>query len=193
MAEFKRKRYFIKKGFQLRYVGVIILLVLSAIILSGIITYYSIFPFLSEKLANVYPQGRLMVVLSQANSRLIYAAVILIPVGVWMGIMLSHRIAGPWYRLERILYDMAKGKLAEEIVLRKTDELKSLADALNEVIRRHKTTGGKQLSAVTEIENIANELKAELEKEDADILRSKLLVAQLQNLLKEAKQNFIFT
>jgi methyl-accepting chemotaxis protein len=46
-------------------------------------------------------------------------------------ILLSHRIAGPLYRFEKILNEIALGDLTKRLSLRKTDQLAELKEALN--------------------------------------------------------------
>ncbi len=134
----KRKRYMTKSVFQLKYTAIILLFIFLTVFLAGAMTYITLFPYLSEKLANVYPQSRLITILTYANVRLLYAVAILVPLAAWFGILLSHRIAGPWLRLENILLDIAEGNIAGEVKLRKGDELVSLADAINKVIAKFK-------------------------------------------------------
>ena len=134
----KRKRYVAKSIFQLKYTAIILLFIFLTVFLAGAMTYLTLFPYLSEKLANVYPQGRLITILTYANARLLYAVAVLVPLAAWFGILLSHRIAGPWLRLENILLDIAEGNISGEVKLRKGDELVSLADAINKVTAKFK-------------------------------------------------------
>jgi HAMP domain-containing protein len=50
-------------------------------------------------------------------------------------IFFSHRIAGPVFRFERILREVAEGRYSATVSLRRTDELQDLADALNSAIQ----------------------------------------------------------
>jgi nitrogen fixation/metabolism regulation signal transduction histidine kinase len=88
---------------------------------------------LGEKLANVYPQGRLVSMLRQVNLIIAYRLLFLIPLLVVTGIFLSHRIAGPAYRIERTLREIGKGNLDIHIKLRKYDELVGIANAINDM------------------------------------------------------------
>ena len=51
-------------------------------------------------------------------------------------IFLSHRIAGPLYRLERHLLEVAKGKEPKDSNFRKGDYYQPLAEACNKVMAR---------------------------------------------------------
>jgi methyl-accepting chemotaxis protein len=47
------------------------------------------------------------------------------------GIMVSHRMAGPIYRIKRTLRDMAQGDLRGEVRLREKDDFRSVAEGIN--------------------------------------------------------------
>ena len=56
---------------------------------------------------------------------------------IWLAALeLSHRIAGPVYRLEKELSDRLDGKKKGPIQLREKDELKTLADKINKLIEK---------------------------------------------------------
>jgi len=143
MAHPKRKQYFIKRAFQLKYAGVVSLVVIASAYLSAAIVYFSIYPYLSSRLAAVYPQTRLSDVLGRSNSMLMIALVIILPLVWCAAIFLSHRIAGPWYRVEKIILQLARGEITPPIKLRKNDELKSLAEAINKLIEMLRRTREK--------------------------------------------------
>lgn len=130
----RRKRYIIKPLFQLRYTGIILLAVFIVAIVCILTTYYSSISLLGEKLAYVYPQGRLVVTLREISFIIIYRVLFLVPLIVLIGIFLSHRIAGPAYRIERTLRDIGKGNFDIHIELRRHDELKGIANAINDMV-----------------------------------------------------------
>jgi nitrate/nitrite-specific signal transduction histidine kinase len=134
MAEIqRRRRYVIKPGFQLRYTGIILIAVFAVAAVCILTTYYSSISLLGEKLANVYPQGRLIVTLREVNMIIIFRVLLSIPLIMLIGILLSHRIAGPAYRIERTLREIGKGNFDVYIKLRRYDELVGIADAINEM------------------------------------------------------------
>ena len=49
---------------------------------------------------------------------------------------LSHRIAGPLYRIEKSAEEIGSGNLALKIRLRSTDEITKMADRLNEMTEK---------------------------------------------------------
>ncbi|OGW84324.1 MAG: hypothetical protein A2987_05510 [Omnitrophica bacterium RIFCSPLOWO2_01_FULL_45_10] len=171
--KFTRKHYFIAPGFQLRYIRVILLVMFGAGALAAYTVYYQTMILFGERLASVYPQGRLMAIVKSINIQILFSLLLITPLLVVIGIFLSHRIAGPIYRMERFLGGLAKGDIANRLSLRKKDELKSLADGINIVVAglRDRVLAERQ---------IADKLRLtirELEKHSAD--------AGLINSLKE--------
>jgi len=135
---FRRKRYLIKKGLQFRYIGLIFALALLASLITGYTVFATVWTLLGEKLANVYPQGRLLYVLRATNLALIRNLVFASPFIFMLGLLFSHKIAGPVYRIERTIYEIANGNLTSRVKLRKGDELWDLADVLNTMLERLK-------------------------------------------------------
>jgi methyl-accepting chemotaxis protein len=189
MARFQRKKYLIKRSFQLRYIFIVLLFITLTAVISGISTYLALFPYLSEKLANVYPQGRLVILLRDANAKALLSTLIIIPFAVWLSIILSHRVAGPWYRLEMILRDLADGDLSHDIRLRKNDELQSLALLLNTVVRNLREVADSNIKYAAGIDEAVNQISHELNREPADIMKIRLLVNKIQDTISDLKQS----
>src|SRR2546425_6357033 len=62
------------------------------------------------------------------------ALAVLIPTAAVFSIYLTHRLAGPLFRIEQTARELIRGNLALRIRLRKGDELHELAGLLNEVL-----------------------------------------------------------
>ena len=61
----------------------------------------------------------------------------------WRILIISHRLAGPIYRLEKDLEHIAKGNFSIRIKFRKKDELKSIAEGINKILdEMEKRVGG---------------------------------------------------
>lgn len=126
-----RRRYIVKRGLQFRYIGLIFMLALLASFITGWTVFATGWSFFGEKLASVYPQGRLIYVFKAINVALMRNLLLISPLIFLLGLLFSHRIAGPLYRIEKTLIEIAKGNLALKIKLRQGDELASLADIIN--------------------------------------------------------------
>jgi signal transduction histidine kinase len=118
---------------------------------------------LGDKLANVYPQGRLISIVNTVNIRILLSLVLITPLVVVIGIYASHKIAGPIYRIEKYLSAMAGGDLSIPLTLRKNDELVSLANGIN---------------------NVADTMKASIKEEKERLASSMVLLENIKRLAR---------
>jgi methyl-accepting chemotaxis protein len=162
-ARFKRKQYIVSAKFQLRYIGLILMLVFLTGILCSYVVYYTSMLLLGDKLANVYPQGRLISIVNTVNIRILLSLVLITPLVVVIGIYASHKIAGPIYRIEKYLSAMAGGDLSIPLTLRKNDELVSLANGIN---------------------NVADTMKASIKEEKERLASSMVLLENIKRLAR---------
>jgi methyl-accepting chemotaxis protein len=131
--KWKRRNFFIKKELQGKYIFSFFLFVIF-----GSILYAAIFSMLSaDSFTIVYKDSNLtlgktpyilLAEILKANWILILSGGIL---SVVIAMFLTHRFAGPIYRLEQSVQKMSGGNLAFDVMLRKTDEGKELAAALD--------------------------------------------------------------
>lgn len=130
----RRKKYFIKPGFQSRLTAIFILIVIIVANIVGALVY----GFSVEKLENnLVEEAKLPVDSKQLGQALlpgvIIAELISIFVVAFICIFVTHTIAGPVYRMEKVVRNIGEGDLTHFIKLRPKDELKDLADAMNEM------------------------------------------------------------
>jgi methyl-accepting chemotaxis protein len=183
--KFKRTKYLVSTKLQLRYVGIILLLMLVTALICSYIIYYTVMILMGEKLSNVYPQGRLIAIINTVNLRILFSLLLITPVVAVIGIFLSHKIAGPIYRIEKFLGDMSTGNFAARIVLRKGDELMSVADKINVLNDSLKTTIGSQKSSMGRIVAELDELKRMVNSKPGDISSLDKNIERLQNEIKD--------
>jgi len=189
MAINQRRKYFIKRAFQLKYASVILFFIFITMVISSSAIYLAIFPFLSEKLANVYPQGRLVGILRNANMKAILSTAVILPIAAWIGIILSHRIAGPWYRMEVILREIAEGSLISDVQLRKGDELQSLAEAVNKVTSNLRAMSHENIGYLRSLDETLVDFEEVISHEPVDVMKAKLLISKIQEASKELKNS----
>lgn len=176
-----RRQYLISRKFQLKYVFLIVAFMFLIAWLAGYTVYYTAFTLMGEKLANVYPQGRLTVIFKTVNMALLMRILLLVPVVALISIFLSHRIAGPVFRIERYLGKVAKGDFSSIIRLRKRDELKNLAAAINKM-----TVG---LGAIAqENQEIGAKLSSTLDKLNSELKQPSLDNEKVNTLVHEASE-----
>jgi methyl-accepting chemotaxis protein len=79
--------------------------------------------------------------------------------------IISHRMAGPVFRIRKTLLAMSEGELQDRIQLRKKDDFKSLAEAVNTLNNSLKTT-------VDQLRTVYGTLLTDDELQRTDALRS---------------------
>lgn len=185
----RRRRYLVETKFQLKYVGVILLFMYLTGILCAYFVYYTSMISMGEKLANVYPQGRLVAIVKMVNAKILLSLVLATPLVAILGILLSHRVAGPWFRMERFLTGVASGDLTSIITLRRKDDLIPLANKMNAVVERFRnmirTQKSRLATALAEFKQIKTGVDTK-SQDLAAISRNLInLEAQLRDIEKE--------
>ena len=185
----RRRVYLIKTRFQLKYTGLILLFMFVVAWVVGSTVYYTGWLLMGEKLANVYPQGRLVAIMKMIDMTLILRLILVTPLVALISIFLSHRVAGPIYRMEKFLKGVAKGDLSTKLHLRKGDELQDLADAINEMTDDLKNRVHK-LKALMNMTNLEIErLKRALGRDAPDINNVKTEVEEVAKGVKELEDH----
>lgn len=118
----KRKRIVVDKEFQFRYLMTWVILTMS--LLAGLVMgSLTVFYFFNTQ--------QMMAYFIWVNA---VCAVAITGISIYYIVLHSHRIAGPAFRLERLMHDVAKGRRGFRVRLRRKDYLKHLAAALNELL-----------------------------------------------------------
>jgi methyl-accepting chemotaxis protein len=136
IPKFRRRNYFIKKGFQTRFILRFILVIFFGIIVSSGIVYF----LTSKKIEEAYYRSHIKIastgeivypILFTAN---IITVGIIIVITIIVTLLISHKIAGPLYRIEKSIHEIGEGNLSFKIYLRAKDELITLAEIFNNMI-----------------------------------------------------------
>ena len=132
---FRRKKYFVARGLQLRFTWFVVAFVLFFSVITGLTIFYTVFMILGEKLAAVYPQGRLVEIFRSVYGVMAIELLVILPIISYGSIVFSHRIAGPLPKIYQALKNIGQGQYEVNLILRKNDELRDLADAVNAMAR----------------------------------------------------------
>ncbi len=165
----KRRNYLINKSLQPRYMAMVAVLILIMSALMGWIVYSTMWYTLSEMIEedpmlyarfrdmNIALLGRFLTVVLLGSS----LAVILM-------MFVSHRIAGPLFRLERTIREMGEGRMPGKVNLRKKDEFKQLAEVVNSTLQRLEEKADRDRDVINSVYKMleegapAEKIKAEL-------------------------------
>jgi len=159
MEKFRRRNYFIDKGFQTKFIVEFCVIVIVSSLIVGVSLFYLSTDFTTVAIENAH-----VIVKRTSDFMMPIVAETLILVTAFSAIAViiltlftSHRIAGPLYRLKREIEVFKGGKIDANFKTRSTDQLQDLADALQEMGR---VLGAKH----REVKEKAAEVKAVLEK-----------------------------
>ncbi|NQU74308.1 MAG: HAMP domain-containing protein [Candidatus Omnitrophica bacterium] len=162
----RRRNHFIKKRFQAKFILKFCLLIILSCFLMGVLVY-----FLSAKTTTTSFEDLHLIVKSTADFILpalvlssLIAIIIISLASVGVVLFISHRIAGPLYRFEKSIEQIANGDLTVNTHLREKDEIKILADSLNELVNKMRESIAASQRGVTELENKAIHVKERLTK-----------------------------
>ena len=182
---FRRKQFLVKRGMQFRYIGMIFALASLASIVTGYTVFATGWTLLGEKLASVYPQGRLIYVFKAANIALIRNLLFISPLIFIMGVLFSHKIAGPVYRIEKSLYEISKGNLALKVKLRSGDELWDMANIINDMTEALSKTIALDKELAAQLTKDLDEIKKAISIQPVDTSRVQTALADLETKISE--------
>ena len=163
MSKIRRKKYVIAARFQTRYILYILLFLYVGAAIAGYTVYYSTWTTLGEKLASVYPRGRLVYIFRQSNITLLFRLLLVSPVFVVIGVILSHRIAGPIYRIGKYIESIMSGDYSRGLELRKNDEFKMLAVKMTKLCKKLKEDDLERKKRSIEIQDILKDSRVSSE------------------------------
>ena len=138
---YKRRNFYVKKGFQSQFILQFAALVVAGGVLSTLLVLY----FSSGNLTSSFSNSRLQVdqTIWYILPAVVYTnliTIIIATVGVMLiALFVSHKIAGPLFRFEMDIKTIGTGDLTNTIYLRKHDQLNELSEDIN-----HMTTSLSQ-------------------------------------------------
>ncbi|TAJ23675.1 MAG: methyl-accepting chemotaxis protein [Planctomycetota bacterium] len=130
VPKYRRRIKLIRPGLQLRLTGVFVGLLALGLLLQA-------FVFVRElmSIAALLPSDGALVVNELQRTVLSVLGIslaVLLPITAWIGVHVTHRIAGPVHRIEGFLRAVARGERPRDCSLRKGDELNELCQAVND-------------------------------------------------------------
>jgi len=130
MKRYKRRKFFIDPKFQLKYILLVIaMLLLYTMAFIGTLFLPQLLPFMLG--APFSEQVKAAEILLLYHKHVWPAVFIVIPLFGFFSIFITHKVAGPVYRLKTRLQQLTEWDLDTKVTLRKGDDLQELADYLN--------------------------------------------------------------
>lgn len=144
-----RKNYFIKPGFQTKLTVIILLIVvIVANIVGGVVYGLLSGSTIIDQISKAFEIDNYRDLLLPV---ILFAELVAIIIVTFIGVFVSHTMAGPVYRFEKVLDDVAGGELDSHFNLRTSDEFQDLALSINNLI-------GTLNSKVAEIKVYSNNI-----------------------------------
>jgi len=106
------------------------------------------YEFISTAMAVIWPRLILIIVVN-----VIFVIII--------GVFYSHQFAGPSFKMERSLREIAAGDLSSKIYLRKSDSLHNVADAINTLIDNFRSVVRKTQELTTQMQDNVSRIETE--------------------------------
>ena len=131
---YKRKRKLIDKALQLKLVAVFTAIGATCALFQVVLVNYGLLNIAKSIPAGgteLLKESRWMML-----ENIMWTFGALIPLMTCVGIVVTHRIAGPAYRMRMHLREIAEGGPVRSCKIRKDDELQDLCDALNAALAR---------------------------------------------------------
>lgn len=186
---YKRRIYIINRKFQFRYLFIILAVMIIAIGAVSFTTFYIIWdrvinefffvPDAAQKLSGIF---------IKTSQALIVPVIVLMLIFSLIGVLFSHRIAGPLYRVEKVAEELGKGNLDLKVKFRKNDEFHNLADALNKMIGGIKGMVIEDKEIAGDLSRITGKLQQDIEKQKGLEEDVKIAVRELNAIVKKLKE-----
>ena len=182
-----RRQYYIRGTFQRRFILRFCSLVIAGCVVFGVALYL----YGRQTLTTAFVNSRLRVV-STADYLLPALGWATLVIGLCSAsacavavLLLSHKIAGPLYRLEKIAQAVGNGDLAQTVRLREHDELKTMASAMDGMMQQLRTriTSVKKQAKMLETKLQLMNRAAEVSAQEMPHLQDE--VQQLNRLLEQ--------
>ncbi|MFH1259398.1 MAG: hypothetical protein ABII74_06280 [Elusimicrobiota bacterium] len=176
---FRRKRLLINKRLQFQYIGIVVVSLILIVSWIG----WDVYQGLKAILPKVYYLNIKQEIIN-VQLILVLKTIIFVFIISLLSLYFSHRIAGPLYRLERDIFRMTdEADLTHTFKLRKHDDLKELAIALNQLTMRIREQFVYEGKIRGNLQKISNEIIVLLrEKNNLTAAEREKIITDLQEL-----------
>ena len=184
---FSRRQFLIQRSLQFKYM---LLVLFTITVVTGIIVatvYLTHRALISEQFAGISAAAALPEVFQKINLLLMFEIPIALFIAAWASIVVSHKVAGPVYRLEKVATKISRGDLPSYLRLRKNDELKDLSSAFNSVIENMQVLVAKDRHLISELSQVTETLYSDLKSKKIDETEALTLIRRLNDIIGELR------
>jgi len=178
MKSYKRRRFFINPKFQLKYILLVIsMLLLYTLVFVGTLFIPQLLPLIFDSPFN--EQVKAAEILLLYHKHVWPAVFIVIPLFGLFSIFITHKVAGPVYRLKTRLQQMTEWDLDTKVTLRKGDDLQDLADFVNTLSLELKEFSTALKGNYQALSSDIDEIQQQMETGRLDVASGRELIARL--------------
>lgn len=179
-----RRRYLIDRPLQLSHSGFIVWAVGVGMIIAWLITYYTIWSLVLNQISR---ETQLPQILRDVNSRLFWTlaipGLVLLFLVAWIQMVLSHRIAGPAYRLRKTITGMTQGLWPENVRVRNHDFLKDVVEEFNLLITSERDRYIQLANQIKKASELLNRFESASEADKQKLVASRETLDAALNLI----------
>lgn len=193
---FKRKQYFIQKTFQTKIIIRFVLILVLGSIITGMGLYFLAANELETRLytAHMTITNTREILLPTIILTTVIVFILLALITIYTVLYLSHRIAGPLYKFEKITEEIGKGNLTVDVTLRKKDELTHLQNAFERMLESLQSKIGVLKKNCTKMKRMEYEINDAIKTSSLLEKNKDSLVKAVKELTKEYEDSInIFT
>lgn len=180
----KRRTVFIQRAFQGRFIGWMLVMILLFAVCSAFILYLLLASDLQSearsahlRIADTWQKLGTSIVIGNLVSALFAGICVAVVV-----LYISHKIAGPLYRFQKLFGEVGRGNLDMSASLRETDQMKELASAFDEMLAALRRQREERLAAVRDAASAVQQLQALYpEESSAALARIQARLGDLQD------------
>lgn len=130
------RRYWVNPPFQARVILTMVLTGLVVVLTTLATTNYFFYDLYQKGFAAGLSEENVFFTFIKnrqtfMNQLMVGVSAFIFGIIMLMGMILSHRVAGPLYRLNKHMCDVANGKVSEPVAFRKSDFFQELATSYN--------------------------------------------------------------
>ena len=134
--KFRRKQYLTNKRYQFRMLGLLFVIVFIGTFIAILATHYFTLSAIVHQAQQAKEPPELDKLIFATFQPLIIVSIVIFMILTPIIIYISHRIAGPLYRLKMYMKKVSEGNFTSELHFRKFDEIHDVADTFNEMIAK---------------------------------------------------------
>ena len=135
VGHIKRRQYFVQKNFQSKFILKFCMVLLIGIIISIGLLYL----FSENTLTSSFEHSRLVIKNTASaimpnvflSHSIAFVLIALLTIAVTL--LISHKLAGPLFRFQKELKEIGNGDLSNVVKMRKDDQVKAIADSLDQM------------------------------------------------------------